>query len=68
MASIELTESVYITQLMSSFFFISLIAILIADISAVWKDSSSGNAPHLVMSANIAAMHTFLLVLFDHSV
>ena len=64
MASIELSESVYITHLMSSLFCISLIAFFIAVISAVWMEASFGSAPLLVMTANIAAKPTFLPVLF----
>ena len=68
MANIELSESVYITHLMSSLFFIFLIAIFIAVISSVWMVASSGNAPLLVMSKNTAAKPTFFPVLFDQSV
>ena len=62
--SIELSVSVYITQLMSSFFCISLIAV----ISAVWMEASSGSTPYLVMSVNTAAKPSFLPILFDLSV
>ena len=63
MASIELSESVYITHLMSSFF-VPLIAI----ISSVWMDANSGSDPLLMISANTAAKFTFLPVLFDQLV
>ena len=63
-ASIELSESVYITHFMSSLFFNSFIAV----ISSVWIDAFSDSAPLLVMSANTSAKPTFFPVLFDPSV
>ena len=68
MVSIELSEFVYITHLMSSVFLISLIDIYIAVISDVWMDASSGSVPLLVMSTNTAAKPTFLPVLCELSV
>ena len=68
MASIKLSVSVYIRHLVSTLFYISLIAIYIVVISAVWMDVSSDSAPLLVMCTNTAAEHTFLPVLLDPSV
>ena len=56
------------TQLFLSYFFISLNAVFITVISAVWMDVSLGSAALLVMFANTAAKHTFHPVLFENKV
>ena len=50
MACIEFWESVYMTQLFPSLFFISYYAVFIAVISAVCIEASSESAPFLVGS------------------
>ena len=63
MASIELSEFVHITHLMSYLFCISLITV----ISTMWMDSSSGSAPLLMMYANmLQILLAFLCSLICH--